>query len=163
MLAKSLAKGSILPTRGFSMWSGVPSNPPDSILGLLADYRDRVHPKKVNLTAGAYRCNEGKPWILPSVKMAIEQFNASNYNLEYIPINGHRPFINLALDLAYGEGHSLIKDNRLASIQTMSGCGAIYIGLQFYREFGKSRQVYYSNPTWPIQQTMAEYLEFDAR
>ena len=163
MLAKSLAKCSILPTRGFAMWSGVPSNPPDSILGLLADYRDRVHPKKVNLTAGAYRCNEGKPWILPSVKMAIDQFNASDYNLEYIPINGHRPFINLALDLAYGEGHSLIKDGRLAAIQTMSGCGAIYVGLQFYREFGKSRQVYYSSPTWPIQQTMAEYLEFDAR
>jgi len=162
MLAKTLTRGAISPVRGFSMWSGVPNNPPDSILGLLADYRDRVHPKKVNLTAGAYRCNEGKPWIMPSVRMAIDQFNASNYNLEYIPINGHRPFIDLALDLAYGAGHPLIKDGRLASIQTMSGCGAIYVGLQFYREFGTSKQVWYSNPTWPIQQTMAEYLGFDA-
>ena len=26
-------------------------------------------PNKVNLSIGAYRDNEGKPWILPSVKI----------------------------------------------------------------------------------------------
>lgn len=37
------------------------------------------------------------------------------------------------------------------------------MGLQFFRQFHKSNVVYYSNPTWPIQQTMAEFLGFDAR
>jgi aspartate aminotransferase len=32
-----------------------------------AKFTADTHPKKVNLTAGAYRTGEGKPWILPIV------------------------------------------------------------------------------------------------
>jgi len=164
MLSKKLASQlSYKLARSFSLWGHVESNPPDSILGLLEEYRKDTDPRKVNLTAGAYRCEEGKPWILPSVRMAIDKFNNSDYNLEYIPINGYRPFIDAGLGLAYGDGHRLITSKRLASIQTMSGCGAIYVGLQFFREHGKCNTIYYSAPTWPIQQTMAEYLGFEAK
>jgi len=39
-------------------------------------YKADTHPLKVNLTAGAYRDGEGKPWILPIVhKMKVDIVN----------------------------------------------------------------------------------------
>jgi len=52
-----------------------PSDPPqtepitvDSIFKLTAAYNADLHPKKINLGVGAYRDNDGKPWVLPVVK-----------------------------------------------------------------------------------------------
>lgn len=94
----------------------------------------------------------------------MEKFNTSpDFNLEYVPINGNRAFIDGALGLAYGPGHRLLTSKRVASAQTMSGCGALYMGMQFIKQYGKSNVIYYSDPTWPIQSSMAEFLGFDAR
>lgn len=42
--------------------------PADIAFGLMADFEADPHPKKVSLIAGAYRNENGKPWVLPSVK-----------------------------------------------------------------------------------------------
>lgn len=42
--------------------------PPDAILGITEAYKKDQNPKKVNLGVGAYRDDNGKPFILPSVK-----------------------------------------------------------------------------------------------
>lgn len=39
-----------------------------SIFQLTAAYKADKYPKKVNLGVGAYRDNNGKPWVLPVVK-----------------------------------------------------------------------------------------------
>ena len=39
-----------------------------SIFQLTAAYKSDSYDKKVNLGVGAYRDNNGKPWVLPSVK-----------------------------------------------------------------------------------------------
>ena len=44
--------------------------PPDPILGLSEAYLEDHHPDKVLLGLGAYRTNEGKPFILDCVKHA---------------------------------------------------------------------------------------------
>jgi aspartate aminotransferase len=47
------------------------NNPPDNldrIFQLTARYVADNNPKKINLGVGAYRTNEGKPWVLPTVK-----------------------------------------------------------------------------------------------
>lgn len=45
----------------------VPQAPEDPMFGLMAAYRRDTDPKKVDLGIGAYRDNNGKPWILPVV------------------------------------------------------------------------------------------------
>jgi aspartate aminotransferase len=40
----------------------------DSIFKLTAAYNANPHPEKINLGVGAYRDNDGKPWVLPVVK-----------------------------------------------------------------------------------------------
>lgn len=46
----------------------LPVGPADIAFGLMADFENDSHPKKVSLIAGAYRNENGDPWVLPSVK-----------------------------------------------------------------------------------------------
>ena len=42
--------------------------PPDAILGVTEAFKRDQNPVKMNLGVGAYRNDEGKPYVLPSVK-----------------------------------------------------------------------------------------------
>lgn len=42
--------------------------PPDAILGITEAYKKDTNPKKINLGVGAYRDDNGKPYVLPSVR-----------------------------------------------------------------------------------------------
>jgi aspartate/tyrosine/aromatic aminotransferase len=44
---------------------------------LTAAYKADKYEKKVNLGVGAYRDNDGKPWVLPSVKKVSHARGAS--------------------------------------------------------------------------------------
>ena len=50
-----------------SFWSGVEMGPPDAILGVTEAWRKDTNPKKMNLGVGAYRDDNGQPYVLPSV------------------------------------------------------------------------------------------------
>jgi len=47
---------------------GLSVAPADTAFGLMADYDADLHPNKVCLVAGAYRDENGSPWVLPSVR-----------------------------------------------------------------------------------------------
>jgi len=48
-------------------WSNVEMGPPDAILGITDAYKRDTNPDKINLGVGAYRDDNGKPYVLPSV------------------------------------------------------------------------------------------------
>lgn len=41
--------------------------PPDPILGVTEAFKRDTNPEKINLGVGAYRDDNGKPFVLPSV------------------------------------------------------------------------------------------------
>jgi Aspartate/tyrosine/aromatic aminotransferase len=48
-----------------------------SFIGIAEAYKKDTHPNKVDLSVGAYRGDDGKPWVLPSVKQVCsEMFHA---------------------------------------------------------------------------------------
>jgi len=51
-----------------SWWSNVEMGSPDAILGITEAYKKDTNPKKINLGVGAYRDDNGKPFVLPTVK-----------------------------------------------------------------------------------------------
>jgi hypothetical protein len=53
----------------------VPKAPEDPLFGLMAAYRADTFEKKVDLGIGAYRDDNGKPWVLPVVKMVSNKCN----------------------------------------------------------------------------------------
>lgn len=66
--------------------------PPDAILGVTEAYKRDTNPKKINLGVGAYRDDDGKPYVLPCVRKAEEQLRAKNLDKEYLPISGTAEF-----------------------------------------------------------------------
>ena len=52
-------------------WSNVEMGPPDAILGVTEAFKRDTNAKKINLGVGAYRGDDGKPFVLPSVKKVI--------------------------------------------------------------------------------------------
>ena len=75
-----------------SRFTSVDAAPPIEVFKLTKDFQSDSHPLKVNLGVGAYRTNEGKPWILPTVKKAemklAEDIEKEEINHEYLPILG---------------------------------------------------------------------------
>jgi len=59
--------------------------PPDAILGVTEAFKRDTNPKKMNLGVGAYRDDNNKPYILPSVKMvSISLIDHHGYLSSYI-------------------------------------------------------------------------------
>lgn len=80
----------------------------------------------------------------------------SNYDLEYAPIIGNASFIEQAVKLAYGEKSVPLKEKRIAGVQTLSGTGALRVGLDFCKRFLGDRIVYVPNPSWPNHKNIAQ-------
>ena len=78
--------------------------PPDAILGVTEAFKRDTNPKKMNLGVGAYRDDQGKPFVLPSVRKAEHRIIEAEMNHEYAPIIGEAQFSKLSANLAFGEG-----------------------------------------------------------
>ncbi|XP_040838539.1 aspartate aminotransferase, mitochondrial isoform X2 [Ochotona curzoniae] len=57
--------------RASSWWAHVEMGPPDPILGVTEAYKRDTNSKKMNLGVGAYRDDNGKPYVLPSVRKFV--------------------------------------------------------------------------------------------
>ena len=71
-----------------SAWAGLESAPPDPILGLSEAFKTDANPNKVLLGLGAYRDDNGKPYLLPCVREAQKIIADANMDKEYQPIHG---------------------------------------------------------------------------
>lgn len=81
----------------------------------------------MNLGVGAYRDDDGKPWVLPSVKEALARIESDQLPHEYAPIAGDAGFVKHSLELAYGADSVPVKEGRVAAVQALSGTGALRI------------------------------------
>ncbi|KAH3679477.1 hypothetical protein WICMUC_000967 [Wickerhamomyces mucosus] len=133
-----------------NVFSEVPLIPGDALFALKSRYLKDTRAHKVDLGIGAYRDENGKPWILPSVKEAEKLLQQDpEFNHEYLPLNGFAPFVEAAAKVILGEDSSALKEERVASIQTLSGTGSLHLAARFIKTFYKqSETVYLSAPTW---------------
>jgi aspartate aminotransferase len=78
--------------------------------------------------------------------------NDPEANHEYLPIAGLASLTSKAADLLLGNSAPAVAEKRVASVQTISGTGAVHLGAlflaKFYKINGANRTVYLSNPTW---------------
>jgi len=138
-----------LPADPNAWLSGIPLAPPDPILGVAAAYRACPAEKKVNLSIGAYRTEEGNPYVFKAVKEAEAQLVANdNRNKEYQPIQGNDEFNTLSRRLIFGPTLTEDDEKSMISVQVLSGTGALRTAAEFLRQFKGDVPVYNSNPTW---------------
>jgi len=147
LLRRSAAAGSA--RHASTWWSGVEMGPPDPILGVSEAFKADGNPKKINLGVGAYRGDDGKPFVLPSVRTAEDRIVGRQMNKEYAPIGGEAAFGKLAALLALGSDSEVVSDGRNVTVQAISGTGSLRVGASFLAKFFPgNKTIYLPTPSW---------------
>ncbi|ROW15665.1 hypothetical protein VPNG_02162 [Cytospora leucostoma] len=134
---------------------------PDAIFDVVRRYTLDTFPEKVNLSAGAYRDEEGKPWLLPSVRLAEKKIAGADH--EYSPMLGLRPFRDACYELLL-HGTKALAEGRLAGVQSLSGTGALLLaGMALNKSNAGIRNVYLTDPTWPNHELLFETMGYNVK
>jgi len=132
-----------------SRFAEIGQAPPIEVFAVMKAYTDDSNPKKVNMSVGAYRTDEGVPWVLPVVRQAEADMAADQtLNHEYLPILGLESFSTAAMKMVLGADNPTIAEGRAVPIQTLSGTGGLRVAADFLHRTLGHTVFYYSNPTW---------------
>ena len=131
-----------------NIWAKIPAAPPDPILGLVAAFKASDAPRKVNLSQGAYRGGDGKPYILPSIRAAERAIVSEDTDKEYLPQEGLAAFGKLATEFVLGADSAALKEGRVATVQALSGTGALRVCAALLKEVAKVDVIHLSQPSW---------------
>ncbi|XP_065676196.1 aspartate aminotransferase, mitochondrial isoform X2 [Hydra vulgaris] len=136
-------------TRLSSFWSHVEEGPPDVILGITEAFKRDSNPNRINLGVGAYRDEQGKPYVLPCVRKAEAQIFEELRDKEYAGITGVPDFLKGTAKLALSDKGGVISNGLNTTVQALSGTGSLRIGAAFLQRFYPgSKVVYISTPSW---------------
>jgi aspartate/tyrosine/aromatic aminotransferase len=122
-------------------------------LGTTQLYNADTDSKKINLGVGAYRTEEGKRYVLPVIQEAEAEINkelGASINKEYSTIDGPAALKTVTQKLCFGEDSAAFKEGRIASVQALSGTGALRVVAEFAKTHfpASTHEVWVSDPTW---------------
>lgn len=138
-----------------SRFTGVPLAKEIEVFAVGRRFREDPSETKVNLSVGAYRDDNGQPWVLPVVRKVESMMAAdTSLNHEYLPVAGLPSLRDAAVQLALGKDSPAILEGRAFGIQALSGTGSLRIGAEFLKRFGNVDTVLCSKPTWGNQNTI---------
>lgn len=150
--SSSMDSGSLYPSptsAAGSVFSHVVQAPEDPILGVTVAYNKDPSPVKLNLGVGAYRTEEGNPLVLNVVRRAEQQLvNDRSRVKEYLPIIGLADFNKLSAKLILGADSPAIRENRVTTVQCLSGTGSLRVGAEFLAGHYHQHTIYIPQPTW---------------
>ncbi|HBS5679964.1 aromatic amino acid transaminase [Klebsiella sp. 141240] len=121
----------------------------DPILSLMERFKEDPRSDKVNLSIGLYYNEDGIIPQLQAVADAEAQLNAQPHGASlYLPMEGLNSYRHAIAPLLFGADHPVLKQNRVASIQTLGGSGALKVGADFLKRYFPQSHVWVSDPTW---------------
>jgi aspartate aminotransferase len=124
--------------------------PADPILGLAAACRADPNPDKVDLTVGIYMDEQGVCPVFEAVQQAQKSLGEEEITKAYLPPAGDEAFNSGIRRLVLGEDSAALADERVTSVQTPGGCGALRIGAEVIHAARPDARVWVSDPTWPV-------------
>ncbi len=144
-----------------SRFSGIAAAPPIEVFKLTRDFGADLTEEKVSLGVGAYRTDDGKPWVLPVVKKAeaklAKDIEAESINHEYLPVLGLETFRDAATKMLLGSD----ADGKAFGVTGLSGTGALRIGADFLRRQLNASVYYVSDPTWGNHNLIFKHAGFE--
>ena len=121
----------------------------DPILTLMERFKEDPRSDKVNLSIGLYYNEEG---IIPQLKAVADaeaRLNAQPHGASlYLPMEGLNCYRHAIAPLLFGADHPVLKQQRVATIQTLGGSGALKVGADFLKRYFPESGVWVSDPTW---------------
>lgn len=130
------------------MFESLPVQPGDPILQMMQDARSDPNPAKVDLSVGVYCDENGATPVLSAVKETESRLLVSEKTKAYLGVIGDARFNSLVTDLALGEQHPAISDQRVAAIQTTGGSAALRIAGELINQIDPGAAIWVSDPTW---------------
>ncbi|QLE85536.1 aspartate/tyrosine/aromatic aminotransferase [Shewanella sp. Scap07] len=122
--------------------------PADPILGLMTQYRLDNHPHKIDLGVGVYKDEAGHTPILACVKAAEQHRIDTEETKVYIGPTGSADFNQLIAELAFSASHQVIEQNRVRTVSTPGGTGALRVAADFIKRVNPQAVIWVSDPTW---------------
>ena len=121
----------------------------DPILTLMERFKEDPRSDKVNLSIGLYYNEDG---IIPQLKAVADaeaRLNAQPHGASlYLPMEGLNSYRHAIAPLLFGADHPVLKQQRVATIQTLGGSGALKVGADFLKRYFPESGVWVSDPTW---------------
>ncbi len=150
------------------MFEHLKALPSDPILGLSQAFQQDGNPSKVDLGVGVYKDEQGNTPVLSVVIEAQRLAHEREITKAYQGPVGNRVFNEQMQTLIFGQHNPL--HERLTTLQTPGGCGALWLGAKLVANSRPSATIWVSSPTWanhiPLMQgaglTIKEYPYYDA-
>ena len=121
----------------------------DPILTLMERFKEDPRSDKVNLSIGLYYNEDGIIPQLQAVAEAEARLNAQPHGASlYLPMEGLNSYRHAIAPLLFGADHPVLKQQRVATIQTLGGSGALKVGADFLKRYVPESGVWVSDPTW---------------
>ncbi len=130
------------------MFSSLNALAPDPILGLIALANKDHNANKVDLGVGVYKNESGATPIMAAVKTAERNCAEKELTKAYIGPAGPAEFNSGIRDLIFGVQHSALQAERVRTVLTPGGCGALRVGAEFLKRCSENATVWVSDPTW---------------
>jgi aspartate aminotransferase len=123
--------------------------PPDPILGILAAHAADPNPKKIDLGIGVYKDENGETPILECVRRAEKTLESTQTSKSYLGPPGVAGFNSAITDLIFGGESGVVREERVRTIQTPGGTGALRVAADLIHEAQPRAKIWASDPTWP--------------
>ena len=130
------------------MFDHVNAVPPDPILGIIAAHAADPNPKKIDLGIGVYRDEQGDTPILECVKKAEQILDSTQTTKSYLGPPGVKGFNSAITELIFGKDSAVLSDDRVRTVQTPGGTGALRVGADLIKAVTPDATVWMSDPTW---------------
>jgi aspartate aminotransferase len=122
--------------------------PSDPILGLSALCKADPNPNRVDLTVGVYMDEQGVTPVFEAIRLAQQQLVQEEITKVYMAPVGDADFNSGMRKLLLGEDSAALAEDRVMSIQTPGGCGALRLGAELIKAANADARIWVSTPTW---------------
>jgi aspartate/tyrosine/aromatic aminotransferase len=135
-----------MPAKTSTLFDVAPFSPPDSIFGLIEEYKQDPRANKVNLSIGVYQDEEGQIPLMQAVRTAEQEIVLQGqHNKNYLPIGGSPRYCDLVGRLVLGD---LAEEFHWSTAQTPGGTVALRVAGETLRRVFNVSRIWMSNPTW---------------
>ncbi len=121
---------------------------PDPILGIIAAHAADSNPRKIDLGIGVYRDEHGNTPILQCVLEAERILDSTQTSKSYLGPRGVPGFNSAMQELIFGSAGAVREHNRVRTVQTPGGTGALRVGADLIKAASPDARVWASDPTW---------------
>lgn len=140
------------------MFEHTPAYAGDPILSLNEDFQRDPRAQKVNLSIGIYFDDAGRLPVLQAVQKAELSMigPAGEGPRPYLPMAGIPAYREAVQELVFGRSCRAVQEQRVATVQTLGGSGALKVGADLLRRLFPQSEVWISDPSWENHRVVFE-------